>query len=123
MKKGSNELHGGLFSTYEGNSVDANQWQTDLRYDPTDSGKKKGWPGSGFPALSAQGDTYTISVGRDARRSTAERQAFSLAALLPRSFPLTYSSFLGFGPNRWRGQPEYKNQTTLAGPFGLPITQ
>jgi hypothetical protein len=38
MKKGSNEFHGEIFSTYESNGTDANQVNAFLRYDPLDSG-------------------------------------------------------------------------------------
>jgi hypothetical protein len=38
LKKGSDEFHGGLFTTYQTSAADANQNQTLLRYDPTDSG-------------------------------------------------------------------------------------
>lgn len=35
MKKGGNQWHGGLFTTWEGNQIDGNNNQTFLRYDPT----------------------------------------------------------------------------------------
>jgi hypothetical protein len=38
MKKGSNEFHGAIFSTYESSGTDANQINPYLRYDPTSSG-------------------------------------------------------------------------------------
>jgi len=38
MKKGSNEFHGQVFSSYESSGTDANPINAYLRYDPTDSG-------------------------------------------------------------------------------------
>jgi hypothetical protein len=38
MKKGSNEFHGSVFTSYESSGTDANPVSTFLRYDPTDSG-------------------------------------------------------------------------------------
>jgi len=46
MKKGGNEFHGELFTTYESNGLDANNNSIFLRYDPTQSGG----PGSDIPA-------------------------------------------------------------------------
>jgi hypothetical protein len=38
MKKGSNEFHGSLFSSFENSGMDANQVNPYLRYNPSDSG-------------------------------------------------------------------------------------
>ncbi|MGB8261670.1 MAG: TonB-dependent receptor [Terracidiphilus sp.] len=38
MKKGGNDFHGSIFSTYESNGLDGNPVSAFLRYDPTDSG-------------------------------------------------------------------------------------
>ncbi|HEY9715739.1 MAG TPA: TonB-dependent receptor, partial [Chroococcales cyanobacterium] len=38
MKKGGNEFHGSIFSTYESSGTDANPVNAFLRYDPTDAG-------------------------------------------------------------------------------------
>jgi hypothetical protein len=38
MKKGGNDFHGAVFSTYESSGTDGNQVNAFLRYDPTDSG-------------------------------------------------------------------------------------
>jgi hypothetical protein len=38
MKKGSNDFHGSIFSTYESSGTDANPVNAYLRYDPTSSG-------------------------------------------------------------------------------------
>ncbi len=38
MKKGSNEFHGGLFTSFRGNTADANQYSPILRYDPSGAG-------------------------------------------------------------------------------------
>lgn len=40
MKKGGNEYHGQLFTTYESNGLDANNNGIFLRYDPTQTGNK-----------------------------------------------------------------------------------
>jgi hypothetical protein len=39
MKKGSNDFHGGLFTSYEGSAADSNQHAPTLRYDPTGTGE------------------------------------------------------------------------------------
>jgi len=46
MKKGSNAFHGSLFSTYESNSLDADNNGIYLRYDPTASGTPGFDPGA-----------------------------------------------------------------------------
>jgi hypothetical protein len=38
LKKGSNQIHGSLFSTYEASGMDANNTNAFLRYDPTGTG-------------------------------------------------------------------------------------
>lgn len=55
LKKGSNEIHGEIFSSYESSGTDANPVNAFLRYDPTQSGTKNG---SGV-RIDQPGQTYS----------------------------------------------------------------
>ena len=46
MKKGGNDFHGSIFSTYESSGTDANPVNAYLRYDPNSSGNAGNSPGS-----------------------------------------------------------------------------
>ena len=60
MKKGGNNFHGELFASYEPSSVDANQTNAYLRYDPTQSGNATLGQDPGSQNYQAQKDHFRI---------------------------------------------------------------